>query len=450
MRHLRAVAVVVGLTAVVPWFAHAAELTRVASSFDEGHPFGLFVDLGFDRSQRLVSILREVHTGPPDNFLAVQPELRYASTDYRLNLDLHAGLWHDIEFHYGIPLVFSQTEEWWLSSLQPSATSSVLNSCVRADGTLLSATCPTSGAGAQAMFPTTGISNLAGTPQVFRGGFGNMRFGMSWAAFNQMRDETKPTWAVGLEYEAPTADRLNPTDPATETARGAVGDRIHKYQLWTSFSRRIGAVDPYVKVDWTLPYRGPGWYSNCDNPDPTRMAAPGNCGSQEWDRDATGIQAPYTAQITAGSEFVVFDQPAKKQRFTVDARGYTRYVSEGRYYNELSGLTKKLMYTGDHVQVGGSIALLAGVADYLTLRARATLSYESDHAISNEPIVNSIPDPNATVVVNVCEQGLDQYVITNPGRVNPNFDYRMDLVGRQFRASAVYLFNVQVNASFNF
>ena len=99
MRHLRAVAVVVGLTAVVPWFAHAAELTRVASSFDEGHPFGLFVDLGFDRSQRLVSILHEVHTGPPDNFLAVRPELRYASADYRLNLDLHAGLWHAYEDH---------------------------------------------------------------------------------------------------------------------------------------------------------------------------------------------------------------------------------------------------------------------------------------------------------------------------------------------------------------
>ena len=53
MRRLRAV--VVGL-AVVPLFAHAADITRVASSFDEGHPFGVFIDLGFDRTQRLASI----------------------------------------------------------------------------------------------------------------------------------------------------------------------------------------------------------------------------------------------------------------------------------------------------------------------------------------------------------------------------------------------------------
>src|SRR5262245_47278549 len=101
MRRLRAV-VVVGLTAVVPLYAHAAELTRVASSFDEGHPFGLFVDLGFERTQRLESILREVHTGPPDNLLEAEPFLRYVSQDLRLSLDIHAGLWHDVEFHYGI------------------------------------------------------------------------------------------------------------------------------------------------------------------------------------------------------------------------------------------------------------------------------------------------------------------------------------------------------------
>src|SRR4051812_30287929 len=90
MRRLRAV--VVGL-AVVPLFAHAAELTRVASSFEETKPFGLFIDLGFERTQRLESIGRDRHL---NGQLDVAPELRYQGADYRLNLDLHAGLWHDI------------------------------------------------------------------------------------------------------------------------------------------------------------------------------------------------------------------------------------------------------------------------------------------------------------------------------------------------------------------
>ncbi|HVE81228.1 MAG TPA: hypothetical protein VND93_00200 [Myxococcales bacterium] len=438
---------------VVPLFSHAAELTRVASSFDEGHPFGLFVELGFDRTQRRMAISREFHTGPqPDGspgVLETSPQLRYAGVDYRLNLDLHAGLWHDVEFHYGIPLVFSQSEEWWLSGNQTAATSAVLNNCVNASGTLVNPSCPTTGAGAVPMFPGVSIASTNGQPQVFRGGFGNMRFGLRWAAFNQLRDDTKPTWVVGLEYEAPTADRLDPTEEASETKHGSIGDRIHKYQLWSAFSRKVGAIDPYVKVDFSIPYHGPGWYSNCDHPDSTRMAAPGNCTLTEWSRDTTGIQYPYTAEMIAGSEFTVFDQPAKKQRFTVDVRAHTRYVSPGRYYNELSGLTKKLMYTGDYIQVGGSVGLLANVADYLTLRARTTLSYETDHPLTNEALGQDFKCNSPNAVLGSCENGSVDYT-SNPNELNPNFDYRMDLVARQFRAEAVFVFGVQLSASFNF
>jgi hypothetical protein len=430
MRRLRAV--VVGL-AVVPLFAHAAELTRVASSFDEGHPFGLFVDVGFERTQRLESIGRERHA---NGQLEIVPELRYQGVDYRLNLDLHAGLWHDVEFHFGIPLVFAQTEEWWLSSVTLPSQSSVLNNCVNADGSLVNPSCPTDGTGAVPMF-STAISTTPGSAQVFRGGFGNMRFGLSWAAFNQARDDTKPMWVVGFDYDGPTADRLNPSDPIDEEHR-AIGDRIHRYQIWSSFSRRIGVVDPYVKVNYTLPYHGPGWYSNCDNPDPSRLGTRANCNTTEWTRDDTGILAPYTAQLIAGSEFVIFDQPAKHQRFTIDARAHTKYVSPGRYYNELSGLTKKLMYSGDYIQVGGSLALLAGVANYLTLRARLNLAYESDHSLSNEPFGKDLNN-NGQIDFQ-----------TNPAEVNPNFDYRMDLVARQFRATATYVFGLNVAASFNF
>lgn len=434
MRRLRAVVLGLG---VVSLFAHAAEVTRVASSFDDNHPFGLFIDLGFDRTQRLEVIGREKHSGPPDNVLEVEPELRYAGIDYRLNLDLHAGLWHDVEFHYGVPLIFAQTEEWWLSSLTSPAQSAVLNSCVRANGSLVNPSCPTTGAGAVPMFSAP-ITATSGMPQVFRGGFGNMRFGMSWAAFNQARDETKPTWVVGLEYEAPTADRLDPTEPASDVQHGAIGDRIHKYQLWSAFSRRIGSVDPYVKVDVMLPFHGPAWYSNCDHQDPALMGTPANCNAAAWDRDTTGILYPYNAELIAGSEFVIFDQPAKHQKFTLDARAHTKYVSPGRYYNELSGLTKKLMYTGDYLQVGGSLALLAGVADYLTLRARGVLAYESDHVLSNEPLGQDLNN-----------NGVIDYQ-SSPTEVNPNFDYRYDLVARQFRATATWVFSVQLNASFNF
>jgi hypothetical protein len=453
MRRLRAV--VVGLAAVVPLYAHAAELTRVASSFEEGHPFGLFIDLGFERTQRRMSIEREFHTGvQPDGspgFLDLGPELRFAMADYRLNLDLHAGLWHDVEFHFGIPLIFARSEEWALSSLESPATSAVLHSCINASGMPVNVSCSSNGSGSTPMFstPILAYDDPDRKPQVWRGGFGNMRFGLSWAAFNQAKDDTKPTWVVGLEYEGPTADQLDPTDVADETTHGAIGDRTHKYQLWTAFSRRIGVVDPYVKVTYTLPYHGPGWYSNCDNPDSSRMGAANNCNLSEWTRDDTGIVVPFTADMTAGSEFLIFDQPAKKQRFILDARTHLAYVAPGRYYNELSGLTKKLMYTEDYIQVGGSLGLVANVADYLTFRGRAMLAYETDHALSNEPLGKDFTCGTPGALAGTCGNGTVDYM-SNPGEVNPNFDYRMDLVGRQFRATATYIFAVQASATFSF
>ena len=276
-----------------------------------------------------------------------------------------------------------------------------------------------------------------------------MRFGLTWAAFNQVRDDTKPTWLVGLEYEAPTADPLDPAVATSDTQIGATGDRIHRYQLWTSFSRRIGVADPYVKVHFTIPYKGPGWYSNCDRPDSSRMALPGNCNLPEWGRAETGILPPVTVGFLAGSEFLVYDQPAKKQRFTLDARGHTTYVSQGRYYNELSGLTQKLMDTADYVQVGGSLAFLAGVADYLTLRARAVLTYESDHELSREAVGKDFDCSSPSALTGTCENDQVDYV-SNPAEVNPNFDYRMDMVSRQFWALSAFTFGVQVSATFTF
>ncbi|HEY8206428.1 MAG TPA: hypothetical protein VIG99_03030, partial [Myxococcaceae bacterium] len=414
---------------------HATDLSRVVSTFAEGGDrFSASIDLGLERTQRLESIGRERHTGPPDSTLEVAPELRYASVDYRLNLDLHIGLWHDLEFHYGIPLIFARTEEWWLSSLTTPSRSAVLNSCVRADGSLVNSNCSTTGVGAVPMFSAP-IATTNGAPQVFRGGFGNMHFGLSWAPYSHVRDGV---WVVGLEYEAPTADRLDPTDPADDAFHGAIGDRIHRYQLWTAFSRRINSITPYAKIDWTIPYRGPGWYSNCDHPDPTLMGRPANCNSTAWNRDVTGDLPPYTAEITAGAELVVLDQPAQHERLTIDARAHIAYVSSGRYYNELSGLTKKLMYTGDYGQLGGTVGIQWSILENLQLRARVTLSHESDRVLSNEPPGQDLNN-----------NGVIDYQ-TNQAEVNPNFDYRYDMVARHFYATAVYVSGVQVSVSYHY
>ncbi|MGZ3460803.1 MAG: hypothetical protein ACXU86_20130, partial [Archangium sp.] len=304
MSRLRAV--VAALTLGVPFVATAADITRVASSFEDDHPFGMFIDVGFQNTQRRTKILREELPTQPGQTRQLANELWYKSNDSRLNLDLAIGIFRDVQLSFGVPLVLARNESWDFVSGVDASNSTILNNCLRANGSLTDPSCPATGAGAQPLFNVP--------LQSFRGGLGNMRFGLAWAVFNQKKDDTKPMWVVGLDYEAPTANQLDPSMLTSADNRGAIGDRLHKYTVYTALSRKIGLAEPYFKMHYTVPVQGPGFYSNCDNQnvDPQNLGRPENCGIDGWDRHETGIHAPQVGGVVFGSEFQVVDQPNRK------------------------------------------------------------------------------------------------------------------------------------------
>lgn len=434
MRHLRAAALVVsiiggaaaGLNASE---VQAAELTRIASSFEEDDPFSLFLDVGFERTQEKAKITREQHD-PANNQLIDATEVHYRGVDSRLNFDAHIGIYRDLEFRIGLPIIFSATESYRYVSGTGDENSTITNNCLQANGELTDPSCPATGVGAQPLFPVPG--------EVYRGGVGNLRMGMSYAFFNQKRDDTKPTWLVSFDYEAPTAALLDPTVPTAKDARGNVGDRFHKYTFGTALSRRIGAADPYFKAWYTVPFRGPGWYSNCDDPDPRRMARPENCNTDNWSRAETGTILPHRGGFAVGTEIIPFDQPEDHQKLAIDVRGIANYVSEGRYYNPLSGALNKMLWTGDYAQVGGHLGIVANAAEYFNIRASGSLLYNTEHFLTDEEIGKDV-DGNDRIQ-------LDE----NPQEINPTFDYRIDTVSRRFRTSEDYVFTLNIAAEFSF
>ena len=274
--------------------------------------------------------------------------------------------------------------------------------------------------------------------ETFRSGLGNMRFGFAWSVFNQRKDETKPTWVVGLDYEAPTAPLLDPSFVTSKEQRGRVGDRVHKYTVYTALSRQIGLAEPYFRMHYTVPVRGPGAYSNCDNPNtvPQNLGHPQNCGLDGWNRKETGIQAPHVAGVMFGSEFQVLEQPTRK--FKMDLRAMSNYVSEGRYYNEMSGALRKLLSTGDYIQIGGQLALTAQLSDLLSVRGSGMFLYNTDHVLTDEKIGKDL-DGNGAVDIT-----------TNPAELNPNFDYRTDFVSRRFFATESKDWRLDVSATLRF
>ncbi|HEX8536654.1 MAG TPA: hypothetical protein VF664_04270 [Cystobacter sp.] len=351
MSRLRAVAAV--LTLGVPFAATAADITRVASSFEDDDPFGLFIDAGVEYAQRNSRIVRETSVATSDG--SATPQLRdaftYGQYETRLNVDLAVGISRDVEFSFGLPLVLLQNEYW----NRPAAEQG----------------------------PRADLSDIdiSGRTRAYRWGLGNARFGLGWAIFNQRKDDTKPTWVARLNYEAPTAPAFDPSVVSRPTDRTTVGDRVHKYTLSTALSRKIGLAEPYFKVAYTIPVRGPFAYSNCDNPG-VGMGTPENCGRNGWTRGATGIQAPHVVGVTMGSEFQVGDRSARMLK--LDARAVSNFVSAGRYYNELSGLLGKLLYSSEYLQLGGQLGATFQLNEYISFRGTAAFLYNTDHALTAE------------------------------------------------------------------
>lgn len=413
-----------------PLTASAADITRIASSFEENDPFDLFIDINFERTQNRAKILREQLPVAPGGTRVDAAELWYKGVDSRLNLELSIGLWRDLEFSFGLPIIFQQNESWNFTSGANASNSTIINNCLNADGTVI-AGCVQGTTPPQPLFPVPSES--------FRGGLGNVHFGLAYAFFNQETDDTKPMWIVGLDYEAPTAKLRDPSQaPYSSDERGGVGDKVHKYTIYTALSRKIGLAEPYFKAHVTLPVNGPGAYTNCSHPELGNLGTPQNCGTGPWTRSETGIQAPTTAGFLFGSEFRLYEQKAQGQRLALDLRTVGTYVGEGRYYNELTDVLRKLNFSEDYFQVGGMLGITASATETFKLRAAATFLYNTDHAITAEQVGKDL-DGNGSVDPE-----------TNPAELNPNFDFRTDFVSRQFRVTQSTTFRFDLGASFTF
>lgn len=407
--------------------AFGAEITRVASSFEEKDPFGMYFDFSFDRVFDRGKIAREWHQ---QGALEDVSELRYFRDETRLGIDTHIGLFRDVELHVGVPIVFQQDRRWFFAKDTTEFNTTIYRNCGDARGT----PCATPGAGDGRLFEVG-----ANGATSFRGGLGNFTFGLAWNVFNQRKDDTKPTWTLRFDYTAPTAAMLNPSTPTTAEARGAIGDRVHRYAFSTAVSKRlIDVFEPYLGVTYVLPWVGPGFYSNCDDANGSRMARAENCGAGPWNREETGVRPAHVGLVTFGTELIAFERADRFQRVVIDLRGFWQYTSEGRYYNELSDLFGKLLYNSDFGTVGGQIGFIGQAAEFVMLKAYGSLAYQTERNLTSENIGK---DQNGNGTIDIS---------SNPLEINPNYDFRVDRTGRRFRMQEQLVWRIVVTATLNF
>lgn len=239
--------------------------------------------------------------------------------------------------------------------------------------------------------------------QVFRGpdrsGFEYLGVGLDWAAMNQTRDRTKPTWIVGLETRLSVgADQR--FDPGKPTANRAVGLGYHQLLLTTMFSRRFGDIEPFMGGFFMQPLLTS-----------TSVYKDQGEGSSARPQRRLGGQA--------GVEATLWESPARRSRFALEGSGHIEFRFEGLAQSELwevlsgdsrcpsdaskcrtdvdvnskgvgpnSGVVRSPAYG----LVGGDLGISGHLGGHARLRALCGMLFEEAHFLTDASSANTVYD----------------------------------------------------------
>jgi hypothetical protein len=409
-----------------PFPAWGAEITRVASSGDKENPFDLDVEIRWDRTQRRGLITQEFSdpdsTRPFGN-LDDGAELRYQQITNVITARLAVGIYKDFEFHAEVPYYIGDEHTWRYAtkngaSVEPE--SGIANNPVDASGN-----------------PCTGCPIFNPAAKVFHGGRpGDLTVGLAYGVLNEERDDTKPTWLVGVDITMPTASRYNPTfgqsSYGTAGKPGPFGHRAWSYDLTSTMSKRYGPMEPYLSLRWKYRQRSGTTYSNCANPERLSVAASASCTNSNWKEDGLA-KPPWVVGASLGAELVPYEAKLEGQRVGIDLRLNSDFTSSGRWYNELSDATGKLLYHEQYASFGALLGVYVTASKFVQLRVSGSLTHDLSHFLTNEKLGKDLGVGTPGVTPDTVEQ-------------NPNFDWRYDAPGRRFRIAEVSVFNLSASA----
>src|SRR5690349_5546711 len=269
-RHLRGLLPAFVLAMSLGQVAEAAEVTRVASSFDQDHngnAFDLHFGVSYDFNYKQAAVLREWGAGGRNN---LAKDLIYRQMRHTVTPMLEIGLWHDISVYVAMPVVLSDNRSYSFDKQEggdcvfpqnPSQTNyqsgsatcvNKTNSTSIRDGII-----PRDGFDAfQDTNPYAQFTDPE-TDQIFRAptrrGLDQIYAGLKVGILSQDRKSHLPNWVLGLEGRFAIAKPMTMSrsiqveDPA---GNHRVGRGIHELGAWTALSRRYRWLDPFFGAYW--------------------------------------------------------------------------------------------------------------------------------------------------------------------------------------------------------
>ncbi|MEX1365568.1 MAG: hypothetical protein AB1Z98_20740 [Nannocystaceae bacterium] len=352
MRKLLSLLPLLGLAAVAgsSQTAHAAEVTRVASSFEEDNPFDIHFGVAYDYNFKRAAVLREWNAGPGDGSNRLVKDLMYRQQRHTIYPTMEIGLWHDLAVYVTLPVILSDTRDYSFDQRPDDCVfgDNAGANCVNAGNstTIRDSIIPQGGFDATNSADPFGQFTGASTELIFRGpvrrGLDQLHVGLKYGILNQRKRSHMPNWLVGLEGRFAVGRAMTfSRDIINNSPQGnsRVGRRIHELGAWTALSRRYRFLDPYFTAYWRQSIRAGG--------------------SEFQDLSAVGAQGDVlpqsTAGMTFGTEIVPWERKAKGMKVAVYLSGSAVLHYGGRGYSEIWELladSPALVGANDPTQAG--------------------------------------------------------------------------------------------------
>ncbi|HEY0133079.1 MAG TPA: hypothetical protein VGB85_03340 [Nannocystis sp.] len=308
----------------------AADVTRVASSFDGDNKFDLHFGVGYDFNFKKAALLREWSDANNPSSTVVR-DLLYQQFRHVVTPSMEIGLYKDLAVFVNVPIVVSDNRTYSFdqeadpcrygdnASLNEPAT------CVNHDNstTIRDGIIPRGGF--DATEPNNPYNQFGGTDTktIFKGatrrGVDQLHVGLKYALLNQSRLSHMPNWVIALEGRFAIG---KPMTFSRDTMGGnanntSVGRGMHELGIWTSLSRRYRFLDPFFTAWWYQAIRA---------------------NNTEFQKFTDGAQDRVNPQsqtgVTFGTEIVPFERKAKGQKVAVVIRGLAMLKYNGRGYSE--------------------------------------------------------------------------------------------------------------------
>jgi hypothetical protein len=431
--------------------AHAADITDLASAFDENNPFDFRLRARYDHRWKTAQIKREIEgLSPTQDRIQTFKDLFYQQQLDVFTLRAEAGLFQDLQIHVELPVVLNETSELsydqnagdgcrFGSEPNPNCVNAMNSTTIR-DGIL-----PPGGYDAQRSGATLGGNRVFNAPVRGATGGGSagdsfdvFNVGLAWAPVNQARDDTKPTWILQLEGQF-SIGNIKKFDRARPGDNHAVSEGVHRLVAQTAISKRFRYFDPYIAFWYMYPIaRDDSLY-------------------KDYGRAQKTKNPQMQGGTTFGVEMIAYEKPSESYKFGIDLTGRIDAHFNGKGYSEMwealasskaldcdpaynlacgpaapPNAYKGAPYTGitaieNYASLQAEISLLGQIGKHAHFRFGFQYRHDGSHVITNDDIGSPLNGASR---------------VSLPAEFNPAYRAVVDQTGRRYKVDNVNYYNI--------